>query len=776
MRNLIQLSIQQIYRRPAQSSILFASIALGSMLLGSALGLLVALNKPFDQVFEQLKGSHFLLYFDQRMDDPEQIQDWFEAQEEVLAVGQPNSVHMQNGPFLLKEDNLELSLRLLEYHRKNRHPDSLHLLSGIKQEKPGFGEIWINSSFAKTHEIEIGDSLGIPLGPEVMWLEVSAWVADPHYASGMVNPGQAWLAPGALATMYPLENLQEVMLGVRVKDADKMHMLWDRFIREVAYDGSKLDYQLFRSASGSLLGLIGNMLLFVAILSFLLSLLLIRNSLRANIQADYRQIGIWKSLGFLPGEIQLSYLIQVFLLALLGIFLGLLSAKILLPFILQQSLSNLGIIQIQYSVYPFIISASLSLSLILLLAAISSRKAAAVPAAQAIRIGRPAKEIQFHVFSFQKLRSPIFYFGAFLLQSRVFRNLMLVFSFALCIALMSILLSLGNSFSRLTEYPAAWGFEEVDLILKKSDRVLISRRQKEIIELLEKEDLVEKVIPYDWINMSIPPQQKNSGRELLGKVYVGNLAESGLTMLSGRHPQNANELSLCIGSARQYGISTGDSLEVELEGERVKMLVCGIYQDIGNMGQGFRMHISAIRGLNPLFEVSLFGLQLKNKQEKEKLKSRILKRYGEVFEFERSIGEIIGDMGIVSAIWGFVQFLCLFFFLIIALLNSFDLGLLFREEKGHLILLQSLGMERKEIRYVLLFRIALILFPAVLLGLLLGNSLGALLISQISSGLGLPAFPYQINFSHNFFLGLLLGVLLFVLTFWRAKRLAALLT
>lgn len=776
MKELIQLSIQQIRRRPAQSSILFASIALGSLLLASALGLLLAINEPFDQVFRQLKGSHFLLYFDQRTDDPEQLQTWFEKQPEVLAISPATSVHMQNGPFFLGENKLELGLRLVEYNRKPDAPDSLYILRGAKQERPDFGEIWINPSLGKTHGIQPGDSIGIPLGAEVRWLKVSAWVIDPHYASGMVNPGQAWVAAGALASMYSVENLQEVMLGLRLKAGTSMHELWDRFISEVGYDGSKLDQELFRSASGSLLGLIGNILLLVAFLSFLLSLLLIRNSLRANIQADFRQIGIWKSLGFIPREIQFSYLLQVLLLAVLGISLGLLSAKILLPLLLQKSLSNLGITQLQSPALPFFVAAFLKLTLILLLAWTGSRKAAAVPAAQAIRNGRPEKADQFHFFSFQNLHSPLSYFSAFLLQSRVFRNLMLLLSFALCIALMSILLSLGNSFSRLEEQAAAWGFEEVDLILKKSERVLISRRQKEIMDILEKEEGVEKVIPYDLISASIPAQRNASGRELLGKVYAENLQEAGLTKLQGKHPQYANELSLCIGTAQVYGISVGDSLEVELEGERIRMLVCGIYQDIGNMGQGFRLHASSILRLNPLFEVSLYGLKLKDRNQKEDLKQHIKQRYGEIFEFERSIGDIIRDMGVVSAIWGLVQFLCLFFLLIISLLYAFDLGLLFREEKGHFVLLQALGMERREIREVLLYRILLIFLPALLLGLLLGNSLGAMLISQISSGLGLPAFPYQINILHNLFLSLALEILLFALTYWRARRLPVLLS
>lgn len=753
MKTLFSLSLQQISRRKGQALLLGLSMLLGSALLSGGLGLLWGLHKPFDRVFDQLQGGHFLLYVHRASDDPNQIRTWFAKQKEVHSISQERPSLLQNGPFLKAEDKLEMSLRLTEYQRKASEPDQLKIMEGENRNSPGIGEIWIPVSLAKNQNLHVGDSLGIPVASGVFWAKISATVIDPHYASGMVNPGLVWLSPGSLAGLYSLESLQTCTISIRLNSADQMGELWDRFIEEHVYQGSKLDYDLFRSAYGSLLGLMGSILVLVAFLVFTLSILLIHNSLSANIQADFRQIGIWKSLGFLPGEIQTSYLLQVCFLATISIGLGIGLGRIIFPLLLQNTLSNLGILQLLPSTTPFLIAAIGSFLLILSLAWKTSRKAVKVPAAQAIRFGQSEPKNQDHIFSFRRIKKAQIYFAGFLLQSRLWRNLLLIVSLAACMCAMSILLNMGNSFSALKDNPAAWGFEEVDLTLKKESNVLISRRHTEIMQLLSKEPALKGIVPYEWYSLSIFPQNDQPGQELLGKVYDQSLSSAGLLNLHGKHPQQANEIALCIGTATKYASGLGDSIRLRIEGQEQYLRVCGIYQDIGNMGQGFRLHSSAIKKENPLFEPSLYGLQVRLGEDIERLKGDLSRRYGEIFSFERSISEIVQDMGIISGVWALVQVLGIFFLLVMGILIVFDFGLIRREEEGHFRVLQAIGMNRPLLKESLQWRLGFVLLLSISLGILAGDMVGGLIISQISAGLGLPEFPYQAHVAYLVFLG-----------------------
>ncbi|MEM6344787.1 MAG: FtsX-like permease family protein [Bacteroidota bacterium] len=749
MRAILSLSVKQLQRRKGQYALLAASILLGTSLLAAGLGMLWGLHRPFEKVFEQLEGGHFLLYMDQRANDIPAIRQWFAAQEEVASVSRERSFVMQNGPFLLSGQKFEQQLRISEYRFFEGEPDPLKKVAGNSQSQPAMGEIWLPAYLMQNHQIEIGDSLGIPTAAGVWWLEVSGGVIDPHFASGMVNPSIAWVGAGSLVGAYSLQELQQIHLSIRLHDPAMMAAVWDRFVETFSYQGSKMDYELFRAAFGSVFGLMASALLLVSLLSFGLAMLLIRNSLIANIQADYRQIGILKSMGFLPKAITQAYLWQTMSIALLGVLLGLGLGRTLLPLLMQSATQNLGLLQLNIPLLPFLLAGGFSLTMIGIIAWLSSRQASQIPAATAIRYGRPPVKTTLRVFAFRGLRQAKLYFAGHLAQSRPIRLLSMLAATTACMAIMSSLLNLGHSFEGLSTQPEAWGFEAVDLTLKKSDQVLISRRHKEIMAMFEQEPDIKQVIPFQWYNLEILAQNGAPSRSLIGKVYSESFRAAGLLNLEGKHPQADDEISLCVGTARQYGLTLGDLVNIKLEGQEMSFKLSGIYQDIGNMGQGFRLHASSLLELNPLFEPSFYGLQLRPDSDVEFVKTYLGQSYGEMFKPERSIAEIVASMGVVQGIWGLVQLLSLFFLCVLAIMIVFDQGMSLREEREHVKSLQAIGMLRQQLRLSFTIRTALWLIGGIVLGISLGMLLGGQLISLVSGGLGLPDFPYRPSISLN---------------------------
>ena len=766
-RAMLFLILTQLGRRKGQYLLLGSSMLLGACLMSLGISTMSGLYQPFEKVFAELKGSHLLLYFHQQTENPDQILEWFSQQAEVAQTGLPQAWIMQNGPFYHQAHKIEQRLRLTEFSFQSGQTDQLKLVKGYEQEEPGPGQIWISLYLAKQHQIAIGDTLSIPDGSGLWRLEVSGWVVDPHYASGMVNPGIAWVGPGSLSFAYPLSELQQLSIGIRLQQPELIPAVWDRFIAETAYQGDKLDYALFHTAFGSVSGLLASVLLLVSLMAFALALLLIRNSLKANIQADFRQIGILKSLGYRPRDISQSYLGQILLIGIPAILIGVTAGRALLPFLLQNSLRNLALQQSGPVAGPVLISALSSFCLVAMIAWWGSRKASKVPAAQAIRSGEAAsthKKVLFQLSVFSRAQLT-FLMG--LMRHRPLRSLSLMVGIALSSGIIMMLLNIGYSFSGLERQPEKWGFEAAELNLQKASQTLISRKHDEWMGLFRQHPEIKYILPYQWMSLSVLPQANQSGRELNGKVYSLNPSLAGLENLEGVHPQAAQEISLCIGTARQYGLQVGDSLFVQLEGQRSHLRVSGIYQDIGNMGQGFRLHSSAVKTYNPLFEPAFYALGLQAGTDKDNFKSLLQQQYGEMIQFERSIGEIVEDMGIMQAVWGLVQLVAFFFSIVMLIMILFDSGLLFREEKTQFQTLRSIGFQASQLRGALFLRTLFLLALGLIVGFLISQLAGGPLMNLLMGGLGLPAFPYQSNMFQIIIAAITLSALGLGLSSWR---------
>ncbi len=225
MKSILLISIANIKRRKMQSFLIGSCIALSALLFSTTLGVMSGIREPFDILFNQLKASHILLYFDQQQQDAEDISNWFQEQSEVESVSQSVPFFTLDQPIIYKDEEIDLNVQLTEHHEGNLKQDKVLILKGDEKPHPAMGEIWIPNHLATANNIQIGDTLGIPVSEGLYPLIVSATLVDPHYASGLFNPTRAWLAPGSLPFIFPISKLNKLMLGVRLKSPDDIDAL-----------------------------------------------------------------------------------------------------------------------------------------------------------------------------------------------------------------------------------------------------------------------------------------------------------------------------------------------------------------------------------------------------------------------------------------------------------------------------------------------------------------------------------------------------------------------
>ena len=249
------------------------------------------------------------------------------------------------------------------------------------------------------------------------------------------------------------------------------------------------------------------------------------------------------------------------------------------------------------------------------------------------------------------------------------------------------------------------------------------------MEILSREKAIEHVAPFSYSSLSVLSKEDLPAQEINGKVYTDSLSHAGLLNLRGRHPQTANEISLCVGTARQFNKQPGDSISVFIEGQKISYLVTGIYQDVSNMGQGFRLHGNAMKKLNPVYTPSIYSIKLKENDEVEAYKNYLLKRLGETITIDASIEDRIVQMGVITGMKTALFALSFFFIFIMLLAIGSDMFISTKENEKNFGILKSVGWTPGQIRLSMVWKILFITVAALVAAILPGIFLSPLIMS-----------------------------------------------
>jgi len=771
MKSINIIALANIKKRKSQSIAIIISLTLASLLFASTLLLLQSIHRPFDQLFERTKASHLLLFFDRLQQDEQALNGWFEKQEEVINVNEAVPIYMPN-KLLFQGKEIDKLVQLVEHSEVYLEYDQVLLLEGEGQVHPAINEIWLPNHLALALQIKVGDTLDIPVPDGVYPLIVSALVADPHYASAVMNPTRAWVASGSLGLLLPVSQMNQVMMGVRLKDASKVDKVWNQFNEDFFYSGMMFSYHFFKSVFLSLHNILLAILLIFSILAIIVAIFILYNSIVNAILADFRQIGTLKAQGFTKQQLLRLYFRQYFTLLIISLPIGLLAAYVLSQQLLQSLLQSVGVNQMSLPLFlPFTITIVFFCLIVGLVVYGISKKATCIHPVEAIRFGAPEKSFQSTRFKslIHKVQLPTFLSIRMLLANKK-QSIFTLFSSLFTIFLLVFVLNISHSLSKMSEYKAMWGFEEADLHLKRNESIAVPLKHQDFLAVLAVDSSIQRIMPFSYTTASTLSSKQQAARELIGKVYSKNLDEIGLVNLEGRHPETASEIALCILTAREQNKAVSDQIELFLEGQNKTFRVTAIYQDIGNLGQGFRLHENAIKELNPLFEPDIYAVQLADNQSIEENKLQLQQYLAETATIELSVEQrndiraIIG--GMQSALWTFA-----FFFLTILMSIFFNDTLNhIQQEQKNLGIIKTLGFSQRKIRSIFIYKNVVLVMLSILIGIPFAMLSVPVIISTFSKGIGITNFPYVTNWlGLSFILPVLLLVAL-LSVFLTAKR------
>lgn len=741
MRSILIMVAANIRVRKAQSVLIFTTILIAALLLAAAIGIMNNLRGPFETMFTAQNGSHLLMQFWRgNSPDIDEAIAWWRGQEQIESV--------QSFPYYWMKEQITHGgqqrtmgdLIIVQHPGVNLTQDILLIVAGESKTAPAPGELWIPTGYAHSWGIVPGDSMEFPVNGETKNFTVSAIVVDPQYSSGVMNPVRVWTGQGLFAPETP-----EQLLALRCRDATCHRELWLDYEKYLGHPvpGFILDYDTLKQGYSEIEGLAGAILLLFSGIIVVVALAAIAFTIANGVILDYKTIGILIAQGFSPKSIRWIYALQFLSLGTAAVPLGALLSQPLVRALMAQTLSSLGLVSLDYSALPILVTVAAMLPLILVTSLTSARRAGRVAPAVAVRNSGPAAagvKTKWDMTQSRGLPIPLL-LG---LKMALVRKRHSVFSLAAAAILAFALVFSFNTFHSVNAIGsnfAFWGFEAADVFVVRPANTEIGTHSELVAPLLA-DPRTKAVIPTGYLLASVPARDGNPSSTVVAFVYDGDMSAVGVVNLAGRNPVCSNEVSLTATTAREAGKRVGDLVDLFVQGETDTYLVTGIYQSVNSGGRGFRIQEAAVRKIEPEFRLEIYSVVLQKGEDRNRYVEDVQKLFPGDFTVKTaddsgiSLTSIIAGTAAVSLTLAIV-------FAAIAFIIVFNLTLInIYSEKKDFGIYKALGVTPFQARLSLAAKAGVLALVGAALGVPLSLYITPKALSLLVADIGLVKFPF----------------------------------
>ncbi len=773
MKSILLITWANIKRRKMQTILVAICIALAALMFSTLIGIGLGMERPFENLFANLRASHIVMSFDVNDHHPDEIKTWFENQEETVSVTDPRMEVGLSKRLIYKEKELKKSVVLREHPGNDKEHDKLDILQGEIKSYPGPGEIWIPNHWLNNFKMEIGDTISVPTKNGPFDLVISAIVVDAHYANGLYNPSPAWLGPGGLSLMYSMKDLSQVVMGVRLKDKDAVDAVWARFNKDISFQGFGTLYAFYKQIFQIVYQITGGLLLVFAIFGIIVTLIITSSVVNSAIKTDYKMIGMLKAQGFTNWNVINVYLIQFFLITCVAVPFGLVGGYFLTLLVFKSLITAIGTVNFSVSLLlPSIGTFFAFLVGISLITYRTSRQASLIQPVTAIRNGGPPQKsfagTKFKFFTLQPKSNIVLFLGLRFLMSNKKRSIFMFIGLLFVVFVQLLYANGRNSLAQLDENRPAWGFTHTDIFVGQQG-ALLENQEDYFKQDMEDDDRVKTVVKRGIYGATIPAQEGKAPESIVGFIYDDELEKVGLLNLEGRHPVFEDEISLGMTSGKELGKGIGDTLELFLEGQLVPYNITGIYQSLNNLSRGFYMRLEGITEINPLYELRGYEIKLKKGIDPIEYKDELIQNYGSAYrvvESRDTLGQIKSIIGGIEDVMTLVAIM----FIVVLFVTVFnDTVLSIREGQRNLGIFKAIGFTPRQLQLSLIVKSLILAFFALLVGVPLSLYIIPNSLDVLTTASGLSKFPYIFNFNYSL---LVIPFVLFitVTSVWVASR------
>ena len=665
---------------------------LSALLIVDCISALIGINHVLDDKFEEINGSHVILYNMRTEAETESAKTAFTQNSlitdyEVTPLIQLH-VEYKNAK---EEEYSSYSFMVEDFDLVKRQ---------MKVTLPKFGHNVddILLPYNQKSSFDIGDVIQIKMGDDIYSLNVAGYLEDPYYCSTMnittfycgmhkdmmekmvnahpeiakeFNAHKGLADVSRFAEDYTTNDLESDIAEVYKANLKKYS--------EIEPDKNYTQYFLINwdmLKGGSMfvpLIAMAVILLFAAII-LVVGLIIISFSIKNFIQRNMKNTGIMEAAGYTVEELRWALTIEIGLVVAIGSALGILISTFTIKTFGNIVSSVLGLswnqpVNIPVNVYTF-----LGMMLVVILVSrFISRIYKKISVLDALRGGINSHNYKKNVFSFEKTALPV----PFVLSLKetfggLGRNIIMILISA--VLMIATLTGFGMK-ENYGDDPEAMlnmlGFE-------MADAQVINNSGTDIAEDLRKLPGVKNVV----VEIGFEPTVYYDGKKDM--VYTFAVDDFNYTtntfMIEGRYPEKENEILVTSGVAKDMGLKIGDVVEIEFADTKDNYIITGINQRIERMGRTIYMRIDGASKLIPgsIKSVYTYKITAQDNVSFDMIKAEVTK-YADVNDLSIRCGNLKQEMdGTVETVNVSMNAVCVVILVLTVLIVIFVESLIIR--------------------------------------------------------------------------------------------------
>ncbi|MGX1831753.1 ABC transporter permease [Paenibacillus taichungensis] len=763
MAAMLKLSLSYLSRSKIQNLFIALLILLSTLLVSTAVIILTNTGNQFKEMHDQTNGSHQILTFEKGLNDPNDVHQWWAAQKGI-EVSPLLTYRTLSGIAFKGADIPNVYLYMLNTPPPPWSVDELIFSNGTSSAIPEIGTVWIPTSLANAYNISAGDTIGFKTGSSTLDLKVSGIVVDVPYGAPFTNTARVWMNPTDYQTDFDsIAGKDNYMMGIHFDDYSTNSSYWERYANEkgTPFLETKMEFESISSFYLIINQIIGFIMIFLGIVMLVIALITIGFTISDAILANYKTIGILKSLGLTSSRTICTYVMQFSLLSVVAILPGIALSVVVSKFIINISVSSLQVgnrhIEINGISEAMLVGVSL-FTLVILFVILYAKKTRSIQPVQAIRYGMSETD---HARMANRINSPLGnWIGFAQLPVAVvigIRNLIKNTKSSVLMLLLTTMASsvlvlgyiLLTSITGIYQTAAQWGYDNAHIAA-----VVVNKNtfpQAELKQVLGKDSRIRNVGWQGNITGVVSPESTSEMQGQSTSLYLsvldGSYQELGFETLKGDNPRQANEVAIGVSVAKTLNKELGDLIELYIEGEKRTFIITGIYQAIANMSVSGRITIDAMRTVNPSYgDFDAIFINLIDPAQADVVA-------GELNEQFKASASVVTQKTLLDSVYAEaadilvypMSFIGLLFILATFIIIFSTCRISIRKESRTYGIYKSIGMTSRRIRLSVAMGITILSAIGAVLGTVVGVYVLPMLLETVLSGYGIVHLPLILN-------------------------------
>lgn len=507
---------------------------------------------------------------------------------------------------------------------------------------------------------------------------------------------------------------------------------------------------------------VAGIILIVSICLVIISVIILRFTIKFTINEEFREIGVMKAIGISNFKIRSLYIIKYIVIAaagsVMGFFAGLPFGKLLLSGIEQNI-----IVDSRGSIFINILASLSAGAIVIFLCWLNTGSIKKLSPLDAVRNGNNGDSFKKKSpLSLEKLKiSPIPFMAVNDIFCELKRFGIIIFIFIIGILLIDIPINAINSlqsdqmmeFFNLAKCDHVIG-EELKIENNGFDRDKINEKLNSVKSELKSCGIDADV--FQEMNLRVSISNKDKVTSSIAFQGMGDVKTTDYIYLIGTAPENSDEIAVTVKVAEALEADIGDTVSIrnKMDGSRKDYMITAIYQSMNNLGEGVRFYQDD--DIDFAFAFGSFGIQIKyldnpstaQKEERKEILKDIYKD-SEILTADEYISNMIG--GAASQL-DYVKYMILAVIICInVLVTVLMVKSYIAKEKNQIAVMKAVGFKNSKVCLWQTLRIGIILLISIILGSILSKPLTDLTAGQIFKIMGLYEFNCVINPLDNYF-------------------------